>query len=71
MADKIKKIVIKNNGYKTNSFFRHGLNFIRQSVKINDKRADYYKVCNQLKIIFSYIYKILHDNFFQLKKIVM
>ncbi len=71
MADKIKKIVIKNNGYKTNSFFRHGLNFIRKAVKINNKRADYYRVCNEINLIFSYIYKILHDNFFELKKIVM
>jgi hypothetical protein len=71
MADKIKKIVIKNNGYKTNSFFRHGLNFIRKAVKINEKRSDYSIVCNSINIIFSYIREILHDNFFELKKIVM
>jgi Transposase DDE domain len=71
MADKIKKIVIKNNGYKTNSFFRHGLNFIRKAVKINEKRSDYRITCNSINIIFSYIRQILHDNFFELKKIVM
>lgn len=71
MADKIKKIVIKNNGYKTNSFFRHGLNFIRKSIKINHKRSDFYLISKNINLIFSYIHKILHDNFFELKKIVM
>ena len=71
MADKIKKIVIKSNGYKTNSFFRYGLDFIRKALKNNEKRSDSTQILENINAIFKNIYKILHDNFFQLKKIVM
>ena len=71
IADKIKKIVIKNNGYKTNSFFRHGLDYIRKALKNNNKRSDFNIICKNINSIFENIHKILLDNFFVLKKIVV
>jgi hypothetical protein len=37
--DSIKPIEIKNNGYKANSYFRYGLNFIRDVLKMESKKA--------------------------------
>jgi Transposase DDE domain len=37
--DNIKPIEIKNNGYKANSYFRYGLNFIREVLKMESKKA--------------------------------
>lgn len=34
---KKKPIIVKNHGYKANSFFRYGLNFMRQIAKTNQK----------------------------------
>ena len=34
--DNIKAIPVKNHGYKKNSFFRHGLNKIRQTIRLNN-----------------------------------
>ena len=57
IADKIKKIVIKNNGYKTNSFFRHGLDYIRKALKNNNKRSDFNIICKNINSIFENIHK--------------
>lgn len=35
--EKVKKIKTKNHGYKANSFFRHGLNTIREMMKKNEQ----------------------------------
>jgi Transposase DDE domain len=71
MADKIAKIEIKNHGYKANSFFRHGLNTIRKTLKINSKNKYFTQIKNNINLIFQFIDKVLHDNFLQLQKIVM
>ncbi len=58
-----KNIVLKNHGYKTVSFFRHGLNFIRKALKnITDFN------CND---IFEFIQNIVNTNFSYKLKIVM
>jgi hypothetical protein len=36
--ERVKKIKVKNHGYKANSFFRHGLNTIRQMLKKDELR---------------------------------
>lgn len=45
--DNIKAIPVKNHGYKKNSFFRHGLNKIRQTIRLNNNRL----INNFLKLI--------------------
>ena len=35
--DYVKEIKIKNHGYKANSFFRHGLEKIREAMRLNDQ----------------------------------
>ncbi len=36
--ERVKKIKTKNHGYKTNSFFRHGLNTLRQMMKKKEQK---------------------------------
>ena len=35
--ERVKKFKVKKHGYKTNSFFRHGLNTIREMLKKNEQ----------------------------------
>jgi hypothetical protein len=35
--DYVKAIKVKNHGYKANSFFRHGLEKIREAIRLNDQ----------------------------------
>jgi hypothetical protein len=58
-----KNIVVKNHGYKTVSFFRNGLNFIRKALKNNPKIDN--------DSVFEFILNIVNSNFNQRLKIVM
>jgi hypothetical protein len=58
-----KNIVVKNHGYKTVSFFRNGLNFIRKALK-NSPKIDNNGV-------FEFILSIVNSNFDYRIKIVM
>jgi len=40
--ERVKKIKVKKHGYKANSFFRHGLNTIRQMLKEDEKTWQYF-----------------------------
>ncbi len=54
--EEVKPIAMKNHGYKKNSFFRYGLDYIRSYIKhdySNDKP-------------FNYLEKVIQDNFFAL-----
>lgn len=68
--NKIKKIPIKNNGYKENSFFRHGLDFIRKIAKNIQKRTNFKQIRQNIKNVVNQILEIISDNFLQLQKIV-
>jgi hypothetical protein len=58
-----KNIVLKNHGYKTVSFFRNGLNFIRKALKNNPKIDN--------NSVFDFILNIVENNFKYRSKIVM
>jgi len=38
LHEKVKKIKVKKHNYKSNSFFRHGLNTIRKIIKEKEKQ---------------------------------
>ena len=63
VAHKDKPIKTKNHGYKTNSFFRNGLNILRKVIKNNSKIA--------FKPILEQIIKIINQNQLVTQKIVM
>jgi hypothetical protein len=69
--NKIEPIPIKNHGYKENSFFRHGLNFIRKIGKNITKRADFVEIKTILKSVIQIILANIQSNFLQQQKIVM
>ena len=69
--DKIKPIPIKNHGYKANSFFRHGLNFIRKIGKNIKKRANFKQITANLKAVIQIILNNIQFNFLLQQKIVM
>ena len=54
LHEKIKPIHKKKHGYKANSFFRHGLNFIRERLKSkkNTPRNQHQQVLERLALIF-------------------
>jgi Transposase DDE domain len=62
IAHKNKPITVKNHGYKTNSFFRNGLNIIRKWLK-NSSKIDF-------KPILEKILEIIMQNALVAKKIV-
>lgn len=51
-VDKIRPIPIKNHGYKINSFFRTGCDFIRQVIHRRSKMAHYSKIFTQINLFF-------------------
>lgn len=63
--DTIKAIPVKNHGYKKNSFFRHGLNKIREAIRLNNKRI----INRFLTLIDRLLDRI--DNFFAQKQIFL
>jgi Transposase DDE domain len=71
ILDKIKPIKKKNNGYKSNSYFRYGLDFTRKaSKKVKDK--DKIKlILKEIKLVFDKILEIIETNFLLKQKIVM
>lgn len=50
---KVKKIKTKNNGYKANSFVRHGINLIREWLRPDNQIPIY--IYDKLKIFIRYI----------------
>ena len=69
--DKITPIAIKNHGYKANSFFRHGLDFIRKIGKNIKSRANYVQITQTLTAIIKTILHNIQLNFLRQQKIVM
>ncbi len=66
--DKIKAITIKNHGYKANSFFRTGRDFLRKALKNKLSKNDEILIFNHL---YDRIIQIIEANFLRLLKIVM
>ena len=50
--DKISPIALKKHGYKTNSFFRYGCDFIRQVLHQRSKILDYKKIFPKINALF-------------------
>ena len=69
--DKITPIAIKNHGYKANSFFRHGLDFIRKIGKNIKNRANYVQITQTLTAVIKTILHNIQLNFLRQQKIVM
>jgi hypothetical protein len=69
--DSIAKIPVKKHGYKENSFFRHGLNFIRKISKNIKNRADFKEIKTNLKSVIQIILNNIQLNFLRQQKIVM
>ena len=69
--NKKKPIAVKNHGYKSNSFFRHGLDFIRKALRNTGEGNLKTKIKEGVDYIFDFIGKIIHDNFLVLQKIVV
>lgn len=63
VSHRMKPIKTKNHGYKANSFFRHGLNILRQSLKKNSK-LDFDNIIKK-------IIHIIQLNSYIIQKIVM
>ncbi|MEN0051257.1 MAG: IS4 family transposase [Bacteroidota bacterium] len=63
--DHVKRIPVKNHGYKKNSFFRHGLNKIREAIRLRKNRL----INSFLKVIDELIARM--HNFFQTKQIFL
>jgi Transposase DDE domain len=68
--NKIKPIAIKNHGFKENSFFRYGLDFIRKISKNIRKRTNFKRIKQNIQIVINQIIQIISDNFLHLQKIV-
>jgi hypothetical protein len=66
--DKIQAITIKNHGYKANSFFRTGRDFLRKILKNRWLQKDVERFCNDL---FNRLLQNIEFNFLRLLKIVM
>jgi Transposase DDE domain len=69
--NKIKPIPLKNHGYKENSFFRHGLNFIRKISKNIKKRTLFKQIKTNLNAVIQIILHNIQANFLLQQKIVM
>jgi len=63
--DTVKAIPVKNHGYKKNSFFRHGLNKIREAIRLNNK-----KIINRFLTLIDRLLDRI-DNFFNQKQIFL
>jgi transposase len=61
VAHKEKPIKMKNHGYKANSFFRHGLNIIRQAMK-HSKKVKFTTIINQIINIIDLNLYIIQKN---------
>jgi hypothetical protein len=55
---KVKKIKVKKHDYKSNSFFRHGLNTIRKIIKEKEKEQEQH-IINALDYLIRWIDKQL------------
>ncbi len=69
--DKRKQIVVKNHGYKTVSFFRHGLNFIRKALNNNRKESIKLRIKTELLYLITFFKRLFDKNLLRLSKIVM
>ena len=63
----LKKIRVKNHGYKENSYFRHGLDKIREMVRINQFGHIFNKLMDCIKKVFDDFVELN----FNIKKILM
>jgi hypothetical protein len=64
-------ITVKKHGYKTNSFFRHGLNFARKALKKNKKEKILLELEENICYVFEWLSNLLNDNLRCFQKIVM
>lgn len=69
--DSINHIPIKNHGYKKNSFFRHGLDFIRKIGKNIKNRTNSTGILLTLDAVIQFILRNIQLNFLRQQKIVM
>lgn len=70
LAEK-KPIPIKKHGYKSNSFFRHGLNFARKALKTNKKEYILFEIQESIYYVFEWLCNLINDNLRSFEKIVM